>query len=109
MFVVPAVVLGLVSYYDDPSIVSSCIIGIGCGVICSGMAWRRISAERRGQSPPPEAERANARRGVVRLVVSASILVGFSVIAVAAHSFAILVVGVALSVLVPLALRALRR
>lgn len=109
MFVVPAVAVGFVSYSDDPSIVNSCIIGIGCGAICAGMGWKRISAERRGQAPSPESERAEARHAAVRLAIFFSVFLVFSAIAIAAHSLWILTLGVVVATLIPIALRALRR
>lgn len=109
MFIVPATVLGVVSYYDEPSIVSSCIIGLGCGAVCAVMGWKRISAERRGQAPSPDSERAQARRAVVRLAIFFSVFLVFSVIAIAAHSLWILALGVVLAVVASIALRVLRR
>jgi hypothetical protein len=109
LFVVPAVVLGVVSYYDEPSLVPSCIIGIGCGAVCAGMGWKRISAERRGEAPSPESERAQASSAAVRLAVFFSVFLVFSVIAIAAHSLWILALGVVMAILASIALRVLRR
>jgi hypothetical protein len=109
MFVGPALILGAVSYFDERDIVSACLIGVGCGVACSFLGWRRISAVRRGEASSLETQRAQARRAAQRVAVSAATLLVFAVIAVAAHSLPLLMLGVVLSILAPLVQRVRRR
>jgi hypothetical protein len=73
------------------------------------MGWKRISAERRGQAPSPESERAQARRAAVRLAIFFSVFLVFAVNAIAAHSLWILALGVVLAVAASIVLRVLRR
>jgi NhaP-type Na+/H+ or K+/H+ antiporter len=109
MFVGPALILGAVSYLDERDIVSACLIGVGCGVACSFLGWRRISAVRRGDASSPEIQRVQVQGAAQRVAVSAATLLVFAVIAVAAHSLPLLMLGVVLSILAPFVPRVWRR